>query len=113
MRRMAIGASLRLKRRMFIDKRSERVNVALGTNSVLGRTQAHHLGLESAMGIMAVGALNQAFGDSVMERLHKRRIDVGVALIADRWLRGLQQGSLRRCFVNIVAVGAADECLTM
>ena len=68
---MACGAALRLDGRMFVEKRSELIKVTLGADNILSRIQLHHLGLKGTVGIMAVTAFHQSFGDSVMEGLLK------------------------------------------
>ena len=90
MRRMACHASLRFDGRVFVEIRTELIKVTLGADGILGGVQLHHLGLKRAVGIMAIVAFHQSFGDSVMERLLKCCMDVGVTLIAKRWLACLE-----------------------
>ena len=68
---MACDASLRLNGRMFVEIRTELIKMTLRADGILGRIQLHHLGLKGAVGIMAVIAFHQSFGDSVMEGLLK------------------------------------------
>lgn len=110
---MTKGTSLRLDRGMFIDERPERIYVALGTDGVLSRTQMDHLWLKRAMGVVAIGALNQPFRNPVVKGLHKCRINVGMALITEGGLLRLEQSSLRLWLVNAVAVGATYKTLAM
>src|ERR1035441_2343246 len=62
---------------------------------------------------MAVSALNQAFIHLVMERHIERWLDVGVALIAELRLGGLQQLVLRVPGMDAVAACAAHPRLGM
>lgn len=113
MRRMAERTAFSLDRRVLINEWSNRIHVAFGADRILGCTQAQQFGLKSAVWVMTVSALNQAFVNSVMERLHKCRLDVRVALITERWFFRLEQSCLGLRFVNAMAVGAADQGLAM
>ena len=68
---------------MFINPWAERFDMALSTDGILGRAQTDHLRLKGAMRVMAIGALNQPLGDSVVKGLHECGTDVGVALVTD------------------------------
>ena len=49
----------------------------------------------------------------MMERLGKRRLNVCMALVAERGLIRFEQGGLRLGLVDTVATGAADESIAM
>ena len=106
-RRVACQAAFRLDRSVLIDKRPAHIRVALGADHVLIDRRSQVVGLEGAVHVMAVGALDHAFVHRVMERHIELRLHVGVALEAERGLRSLEQ---RLCFaaVNAVATDAAD-----
>ena len=48
-----------------------------------------------------------------MERLGKRRLNVRMALVAERGLTRFEQGGLRLGLVDTVATGAADQSVAM
>jgi hypothetical protein len=75
---------------VLINEWSHCIDVALGTNSVLGRTRLKKLWLEGAVRIVTVAALQQPLIDAVMEWLCKGRLDVGMALIAEGGLLRLE-----------------------
>ena len=109
---VAGSAPLGLYNVMLIDKRARRLGMALDANSVLlgGRLEA--LLFEGAVRIVAVGALHQPLVHFVVEGHGELRLDVGVALVAERRLCSLQQ----RIFfagMNVMAADAAYVPLTM
>lgn len=55
---MARGAALGLDGRVLVDERPGVLDVALGADLVLGRTNAEQVRLEGAMGVVAVSALH-------------------------------------------------------
>ena len=57
-RDMAHGTALSLDGRMLVNPWPDRIDVTLGADRVLRRTQLQHLRLESAMRIVAVTALD-------------------------------------------------------
>ena len=57
---------------------------------------------------MAIAARDQAFVHLVVERHIERRLSVGVALEAERRLRGLQQTFFFLTLMNAVAADTAD-----
>ena len=98
---------------MFIDERPESIDVALCADCILRRTRSNHLGLEGPMRIVAVGALEQPLRNPMVKWLLKRRMNIGVALIAERRLLRLEQRGLRFKLMHAVAVGATDKTLTV
>jgi hypothetical protein len=54
---MARGATLSLDGRMLVNEWAEGVDMAFGADGVLGRSGSEEFGLESAVRVMAVGAL--------------------------------------------------------
>ncbi len=57
-RRMARGAALSLDGRVLVSERPEGVDVALGADRILGRTNTKLVRLEGAVRIVAVTALH-------------------------------------------------------
>ena len=57
-REMAHDTALSLDRRMLVNPRPDRIDMTLGADRVLRRTQLQHLRLESAMRVVAVTALH-------------------------------------------------------
>ena len=62
--------------------------------------------LKGAVHVVAVAALDEPFVHFVMERHIKLRLLVGMALVAERGLGGLQQVLLILALVNAVAAHA-------
>jgi hypothetical protein len=60
------------------------------------------------VGIVAIGAFEHTLRDAVMEGLREGRLHIGVALIAERRLLGLEQDGLGFELVHTVAADAAD-----
>ncbi len=56
-REMARGAALSLDGRVLVNERPERIDVALGANGILGRTNTKLVRLEGAVRFVAVSAL--------------------------------------------------------
>lgn len=112
-REMARGAALGLDGRVLVDERAGGLDVALGADRVLSRTNAEQVRLESTVGVVAVGAFDQPFIDPVMEWLRKGRLYVRMALVAKARLTLLEQGRLRFEFVYAVAAGATDKSFAM
>jgi hypothetical protein len=54
---MARGAALGLDGRMLVNERSQGVDVTLGADRILGRTNVEQFWLEGAMRVVAVRAL--------------------------------------------------------
>ena len=87
--KMARGAALSLDRRMFVNERPEGIDVALGANGVLCRTDPNEIRLEGAVRVVAIGALGL---DLVVSHLQARCIldaalDAGDGLGDGRHLR--------------------------
>ena len=99
---MAGGATFKLKRRMFIDKRTQRLNMALRADCVLIRIRLQQLVLEGPMRIVAVGANQQALIHLVVKGLGEGGFYVSVAAIAQLRLRDLEQ--MRFTLERVVAV---------
>ena len=57
-RRMARGAALCLNGGVLVDEWAKGVDVALGADRVLGCIYVEQVGLEGAMGVVAVSALD-------------------------------------------------------
>ena len=93
---------------MFVDKWSRCFRVTFGTNRVLIRSRFQLLVLKSTVRVMAVAASHQPFINLVVEGLGERRLHVGVAAIAKRRLRHLQQADFRLEAVNAMATGATQ-----
>src|SRR5579864_371168 len=71
MGRVATAAALRLHRYMFINKRALLVGVALDTNRIPARHSPHLAEGGSAVDVMAVAAVDQAFVYSMVIRLRE------------------------------------------
>jgi hypothetical protein len=110
---MAEGTALSLDRRVLVNEWSERIDVALCANGVLGSAYLSELRLEGAVRVVAVGALEQPFVDPMMEWLRKSRLDVCMALIAERGLLGLEHFSLGFKLVHAVTVRTTDQSLAV
>ena len=80
---MARGAALSLNGRVLEHERPAVFDVALRANGVLSCTRLKEFWLEGAVWVMAVSALQQSFGNPVVERLHKRSLNICMALIAE------------------------------
>lgn len=113
MRRMAAHASFCLDRGMLVDKGSARLRVALGADHVLIGRRLQIVVPESAVNVMAVAALHQAFVHAVVKRHIEGRLNLGVALKAEHGLSSLQQFFLIVATVNTVAAHATYARLGM
>ena len=91
MRSMAPHASFGLDRGVLVDERSARLHVALGADQVLIGSGFQVVVPESAVHVMAVAAIDRAFGHRVVERHSERPLHVAVALVAELRLRNLEQ----------------------
>ena len=81
MRLMARPAAFRFDRHVFKSKRASLVDVTLETNLILCRRRPQLLGQETAMLIVAVGALNQALLYTMPKRPVKVLFDIGMAAV--------------------------------
>src|SRR5215475_1729641 len=90
-RRMACLTAFNLDRGELVNEGPLFVSMAFDAAHIAARRIAQRLAHESAVLVVAVGALHPAFGDFVVERLGKRGFLIGVALVAHIRLRGLQQ----------------------
>ena len=57
-RKMAHDTALSLDGRMLVNPWPDRIDVTLGADCILRRTLLQHLGLESAMGVVAITTLD-------------------------------------------------------
>ena len=71
MRRVTDGAAFNLDRRMLEDKRPLLISVTFGAGRIRACGQTLLLGFKSAMRIMTVAALHDAFQNLVAERHRK------------------------------------------
>lgn len=116
---MAPRTSLGRDHRMRIDKRAGGLGVALHAYCSAAGTAVQHRGgvlqgsLERAVRIMAVGAFHQAFIHLVMKGLSERRLDIGVAAVAELRLRYLEQVVFALRLMYAVAAQAADSRLAV
>ena len=113
MRSMASHAPFRLDRGVLIDKRSPRLHMALGADQVLIDCGSQVVFVESAMGIVAVAAVDRAFVHRVVEWHTERPLHVAVALVAKHRLRSFEQEPLHLEAVVAMATGAAYASLGM
>ncbi len=107
-RSVASQTPLGLDRDVFKDERPARLGVALGADRVLVGRGLHVVGQEGAVHIVAIAARDQAFVHLVVERHIERRLNVGVALEAERRLRSFQQRFFFLVLMNAVAANAAE-----
>ena len=107
-RSVASQTSLGLDRDVFIDERPARLGVALGADRVLVGRGLHVVSSEGAVHVVAIAAHDQALVHLVVERHIDRRLSVGVALEAERWLRSLQQIFFFLALMNAVTADTAD-----
>jgi len=112
-RRVAGSAAFRLHNVMLINERTSRFGVALDANGVLLCGGLESLFLESAVRVVAIGALHQPLIHFVMEGHGELRLDVGVALIAESRLGNREQLLLVHTGVNAVASDAAYVTLAV
>ena len=112
-RRVTGQAALDLHRRMLVLERPGFIGVAVQTDGLLGGGGAQLVGLETAVRIVAIAALDQAFVHPMMGRLGKVRFDFAVATVAKQGLRGRQQIARHVGRVLGVATGAPNIILEM
>ena len=84
---MARGAALRLYGCVLKDKWAVLVHVALKADRILAGGSSHLFGSHSSVGIVAIGALDQAFVHAVVERHGKLRLLLEMAGVAKLRLR--------------------------
>jgi hypothetical protein len=58
---------------VFVNERTVLIHMAFVANGILSGSHAYLLGLDRAMYVMAISALNQAFVDTMMKRHGKLR----------------------------------------
>ena len=107
-RTVATHAAFCLYRGMLVDKWPTHLRVALGADQIRVISGAQVALLESAVHVMAICALDQAFIDLVVEWHIECRLGVGVALEAELGLFCLKQLLGRFRSVDAVAAQAAD-----
>lgn len=107
MRGMAADTAFRLHRQVLVNERSTLVGVAFETHLVLRRARSELPRHESAVLVVAIGALNQAFVDPVVEGTCELRTCLRVAGIAKLRLIHGQQAALRFGMVGGMAAQAA------
>jgi len=71
---------------VFVDERSACLGVALGADRILIGGDLEIRGLERSVHVVAIAAAQQAFIHLVVEGHRKRRLDAGVAAVAERRL---------------------------
>lgn len=111
MRIVAPQASFRLDRWMLVHPRTTFIRVTLRADHVLIDRGPQVVVLEGAMNVMAVSALDHALIHRVMEGHVELRPDIGVALIAKRRLRLLQQVLLDLGVMDVVTTDATQARL--
>ena len=85
-RQMAGLTSVDLHRLVFENKGALLVRVALEAHRVLRGRSPHLVGLYRSVHVVAIAAAQQAFIHLVVEGHRKRRLDAGVAAVAERRL---------------------------
>jgi hypothetical protein len=86
---VAYRAAFDLQRRVFEDKWSLLIGVALETRNISAHRQSCLFHLKATVRVMAVVALDLAFEHPVVEGHAKLRLHLGVATDAKLWLAGL------------------------
>ncbi len=104
-------ASIHFDRLVFEYEWPLLVGVTLEANSVLCGIRAHLLRFHSAVNIVAIAALDQAFVHPMMEGHVELGLLLEMASVAELRLRFLQQEFVRLRMVRGVAGGAADVVL--
>lgn len=111
MRDVAGCASFRLHHRMFMNKGSSLLRMALETNRVIGGGCAQLPYLESAVLVVAIRALHQAFVHPMMEGPAELLFDFQVAAVAELGLLVLQQAVTFLGVMGIMAIRATHIVL--
>ncbi len=104
-------ASIHFDRLMFEYERPLLVGVALEANSVLCGIRTHLLRLHSAVNVVAIAALDQAFIHAMMEGHVELGLLLEMASVAELGLRFPQQEFIRLRMVSGVAGDAAHVVL--
>ena len=112
-RDMAGGAAFDFHGGVFEYEGAVLVDVALEADGVLRGRHADLLGQLRAVGIVAIGALHQAFVHAMAERHRELRLLLEVAGVAKLRLSLDQQELLRLCVVRGMAGNAAHFILMM
>ena len=111
MRRVASCAAFDLHRFVLVNKRTRFVLVACKANLILRRCSAQLTRLETAMRIVTIRALHQAFVYAVMERPFELLFFIEMAGVAKIRLLHLQKVLAFLGMVRIMAVRAAHTIL--
>lgn len=106
-RQMACLASIDLYGRMLVHKRPLLVRVALEADRILRGGGLHLLGLDCAVRIVAVRALDQTFVHTMMERHVELRLLLQMTCVTKFRLRLDQQVFFFHCMVRGMARSAA------
>jgi len=107
-RRVAAQATLGFDGCMFKDKRTARLSMALGADGVLIGGGLEVVVAKSAVGIVAVAALDQAFVDLVVEGHVEGRFYIRMALKTERRLGDFKQSCIGRRVMHRVTADATD-----
>src|SRR5580693_4194349 len=108
---MARRAAFDFDRFMFEREWSRFFRVARETNQILRPRSAQLARLETAMRIVAVGALHQSFVHAVMEGPVELLLLVQVTAVTQIRLLRFQQKLALFCVVGVVTVGATHSIL--
>lgn len=93
-RRMTRDATVRLDRRVLVNKRSLLVCVTLDARCVGAGRESRLLELKTAVRIVAITALHRAFQHFVMERQLELMLRFAVATHTELWLAVSQQSQI-------------------
>jgi len=110
-RQMARLAALDLDGRMFVNKRSLLVRVALEADRILRRGCPHLLGFDCAVYVVAIAALNQTLVDTVVKRHFEFSFFIEVAAVA-KFRLSFHQEELFRCRVVRGVAGDATNVIS-
>jgi len=107
---MANGATLDLSF-VLVDERPLLFGMALVADRVIAVSTAKLVGQETAMRVVAIRALNQAFIDPVMKGSCELRAHIQVTAVTQLRCRLFQQKLAFFCVVGIVAIDARNPAL--
>ena len=107
-RQMARLTAFDLDGRMFVNKRTLLVRVALEADRILRRGSSHLLRFDCAVRVVAIAALNQALVDAVVEGHFEFSFFIEMAAVTKFRLSLHQQELFCRCVVGGVAGDATN-----
>jgi len=107
MRRVAGNTAIGFHWRMFVNKRSLFVRMALDASRVCTHCKPGLLQLKTPVWVVTVAALHRAFQDLMVERQIELMLHFGVTTQAELRLLEFQQSN--RCETRLLRVGCRDK----